>query len=108
MPTEADMARQAEARRQAFDGPDPIQRVEPVYPPLAQEARIEGTVRVQVLIGTDGSVEQVEPISGHPMLAAAVIAAVKQWRYAPQKLETLVQVDVPVKALSHGSARNPQ
>ncbi len=108
LPTEADIARQAEARRQAFDGPDPIKRVEPAYPPLAQQSQIEGTVRVQVLIGTDGSVEQVEPVSGHPMLAPAAMAAVKQWRYAPQKLETLMQVDVPVKVVSGGSPRNPQ
>ncbi len=63
-----------------------LQQVRPVYPPLARQARIQGTVVLQVLIGKDGSIESLSLVSGHPMLAPAAMDAVKQWKYKPYSL----------------------
>jgi TonB family protein len=72
---------------------------EPVYPPLAEQARIQGTVRLEVLIAADGAVKQVRLISGHPLLAGAVLEAVKKWRYRPtlldgEPVEVVTQIEV--------------
>ncbi|MGC8792851.1 MAG: TonB family protein, partial [Bryobacteraceae bacterium] len=63
-----------------------IRRREPVYPPLARQARIQGTVRLEAVIGPDGRVEKVEAISGPPLLRQAAVDAVKQWVYEPSRL----------------------
>src|SRR5438128_8956398 len=60
-----------------------IKKVQPPYPPLARQARIQGNVLLQALISKDGSIENLRLISGHPMLAPAALEAVKQWRYKP-------------------------
>ena len=60
-----------------------IRKVQPNYPPLARQARIQGTVLLQAEISKDGTIENLRLISGHPMLAPAAIEAVKQWRYKP-------------------------
>jgi len=60
-----------------------IRKVQPAYPPLARQARIQGQVLLQAEISRDGSIENLRLISGHPMLAPAAIEAVKQWRYKP-------------------------
>ena len=60
-----------------------IYSVRPVYPQLARKARIQGVVRLQVLIGKDGVVEKLRLLSGHPFLVKAAMDAVKQWRYEP-------------------------
>jgi len=58
-----------------------LEKVDPVYPPLAREARIQGTVRFTAIIGRDGHVQNLQLISGHPLLVPAAQAAVKQWVY---------------------------
>jgi TonB family protein len=63
-----------------------IRRVQPVYPPLARQARIQGTVILRATITTSGDVVNLQLISGHPMLAPAAIEAVKQWKYRPYML----------------------
>lgn len=63
-----------------------IREVVPAYPPLAKQARIQGTVRFTVLIGKDGSVEKIQLISGHPLLVSAAEAALRQWVYRPTLL----------------------
>jgi len=75
-------------------------KVDPVYPPLARQARIQGTVVLKVTISKTGEVEHVDLDSGHPMLAPAAIEAVKQWKYKPFLLngnplvvETTVEVN---------------
>jgi protein TonB len=60
-----------------------VHRVQPMYPPLARQARIQGTVILQAEISKDGTIENLRLISGHPMLAPSAIEAVKQWRYKP-------------------------
>jgi len=58
-------------------------RVTPDYPDVARQAGVEGTVTLRVEIGPDGSVQDIEPISGPPLLERAAAEAVAQWRYAP-------------------------
>ncbi len=60
-----------------------VKRIVPVYPPLARAAGVEGTVRLQVLIARDGSVQRVDTLSGHPMLNRHASDAVSQWKYKP-------------------------
>ena|SRR5579872_2005669 len=63
-----------------------IRRVEPVYPPLARTARIQGSVVLEAIIGRDGTMQRLQVLSGHPMLAPAAVEAVRQWRYKPYVL----------------------
>src|SRR5204863_8014294 len=58
-----------------------IRKVQPNYPPLARQARIQGAVLLQAEISKDGTIQNLRLISGHPMLTSAAIEAVKQWRY---------------------------
>jgi periplasmic protein TonB len=60
-----------------------IHSVQPVYPPLAKMARIQGSVELAAIIGKDGSIENLRTLSGPPMLVAAAVNAVRQWRYRP-------------------------
>ena len=76
-----------------------IEQKAPEYPPLAKEARIQGTVRFNALINKEGRLTDVQLVSGHPLLAPAALAAVKEWVYQPTMLsgkpvEVITQVDV--------------
>ena len=74
-----------------------VHTVKPQYPPLAVQARIQGTVVLQAVIGKDGTIRELRVVSGHPMLAPAAIEAVKQWRYRPYLLNTEpVEVDTQI------------
>jgi protein TonB len=77
-----------------------LHKVTPNYPPLAKQARIQGSVVLQATIGKDGSIQNLHVLSGHPMLTQSAIDAVKQWKYKPYLLngdavevETTVQVN---------------
>ncbi len=75
-----------------------IRKVQPNYPPLARQARIQGVVVLQAQISKDGTIQNLQLISGHPMLAPAAIEAVKQWRYKPYLLNgEPVEVDTQVQ-----------
>jgi TonB family protein len=63
-----------------------VRKVAPVYPPEAKAAGLQGTVRLAVVIGTDGSVFEVHLMNGDPVLGDAAIAAVRQWVYKPTLL----------------------
>jgi protein TonB len=74
-----------------------VHQVKPTYPPLARQARIQGTVVLQAVIGKDGSIQNLKVVSGHPMLAPAALEAVKQWRYKPYFLNgEPVEVDTTI------------
>ncbi len=60
-----------------------IRRVQPAYPALARSARIQGTVVLSAVISKAGTMENLRVVSGHPMLVAAAMEAVSQWRYRP-------------------------
>jgi len=74
-----------------------IHQVKPSYPPLARQARIQGTVVLQAVIGKDGNIQGLKVVSGHPMLAPAALEAVKQWKYKPYYLNgEPVEVDTTI------------
>jgi protein TonB len=75
-----------------------VRKVPPTYPPLARQARIQGVVILQAQISKEGNIENLQLISGHPMLAPAAIEAVKQWKYRPYLLNgEPVEVDTQVQ-----------
>lgn len=76
-----------------------IRKVTPQYPPLAKQARVQGTVRFQAIIGKDGTIQNLQLINGHPLLVPAATEAVKQWLYKPtllngEPVEVVTQIDV--------------
>ena len=58
----------------------------PVYPPEAKAAGVSGVVKLNAVIGADGTIKNLEVISGHPLLVPAALEAVKQWVYQPTLL----------------------
>jgi protein TonB len=76
-----------------------IHRVQPDYPVLARQARIQGAVVLRAIISREGRIENLQMLSGHPMLVPAAMDAVRQWRYRPyylndQPVEVETQVTV--------------
>ncbi len=76
-----------------------VRKVVPVYPPLAKQARIQGTVRFTALIDKDGNVASLQLIEGHPLLVESARQAVQQWQYRPtlmngEAVEVITQIDV--------------
>jgi protein TonB len=63
-----------------------IYQVRPVYPILARQARIQGMVILAAVISPEGNVENLQVVSGHPLLIRAAVEAVTQWRYRPTLL----------------------
>lgn len=60
-----------------------IHKVEPPYPTIARAARIQGNVVLKAIIDREGVIQDLQLVSGHPMLVPAAIHAVKQWHYRP-------------------------
>jgi len=76
----------------------PLHRVEPVYPPLAIAAHVQGVVQLMGVLGTDGRIRDLKVLSGHPMLVKAAVDAVQQWIYAPTLLNgEPVEVQAPIE-----------
>jgi periplasmic protein TonB len=73
-----------------------IYKVDPVYPPLAIKAHVEGTVALTAFIDEEGNVSDVRVLRGHVLLKDASVQAVKQWKYSPTVLSG---EPVPVQAL---------
>ncbi|MDX2153030.1 MAG: energy transducer TonB [Bryobacteraceae bacterium] len=76
-----------------------IRQPRPVYPPLAKQARIQGTVRFNAIIGKDGTIQNLTVVTGHPLLVPSALEAVKQWVYQPtllngEPVEVVTQIDV--------------
>jgi protein TonB len=76
-----------------------IKKPTPVYPPLAKQARIQGTVKFTAVIGKDGTIQNLQLVSGHPLLVASAQEAVKQWVYQPtllngEPVEVITEIDV--------------
>lgn len=79
-----------------------IKNVDPIYPALAKQMRVQGAVELLANIGKDGSITKVTALSGDPVLARAAIDAVKQWKYKPyylddQPVEIQTQITVNFK-----------
>src|SRR5580704_17055322 len=76
-----------------------VQKVQPIYPPLAKQAHIQGLVRFTATIGKDGAVQNLDLVSGDPLLADAAREAVQKWIYKPTLLNgdpvvVVTQIDV--------------
>ncbi len=77
-----------------------IHMIQPVYPPIAKTAHIEGTVELSAVIGTDGRVRDLSVVSGHPLLRKAAIDAVRQWIYKPPVLNgESVEIVAPIAVI---------
>ena len=79
-----------------------VHKVDPIYPQLALQARIQGTIHFTAIIGKDGSVINLQLIGGHPLLVQAAQDAVRQWTYRPtllngEPVEVVTQIDVEFK-----------
>src|SRR5437899_12402061 len=66
--------------------PKLLNRVNPEYPVQATVAGIQGTVKLHVILAQDGSVRQLDVVSGDPQLVESALKAVKQWKYHPTLL----------------------
>jgi len=65
-------------------------RVAPVYPKEAFDSKLTGIISLEVIIGADGKVTQVRPVSkGDPLLVKAAEDAVKQWVYKPTLIDKM-------------------
>ena len=73
--------------------PTKVKDVKPVYPPIAQSARVQGVVIIEATIGADGAVQNARVLRSIPLLDAAALDAVKQWQFTPTLLNG---VPVPV------------
>ena len=67
--------------------------VQPIYPPIAESARIEGDVTVEIVVADDGSVQDAKVVRSIPLLDAAALATVRRWQYARTRIDG---VAVPV------------
>jgi protein TonB len=75
----------------------PIHKVDPVYPALAKQARISGTVELLGVLGTDGRIHELKVLRGHPLLINAALDAVRQWIFQPTLLNgQAVEVAAPI------------
>ncbi len=76
-----------------------LQEVQPTYPTLAKEARVQGDVMLDSVIDKEGDVTQLKLVQGNPLLVAAAMNAVRQWKYQPTLLNgqpIAVEMDVTV------------
>jgi len=74
-----------------------IHPIDPSYPPIAKAAGIQGSVILAAVIGRDGSVQNLQVVSGHPLLVQAALNAVSQWRYRPYILNGApIEVDTRI------------
>jgi len=79
--------------------PQLVNKTNPASPPLARQVRIQGTVKLEGVIGKDGTVQELKVVSGHPLLIQAALDAVRNWRYRPtmlngQPVEVITTIDV--------------
>ncbi len=102
-PPEAEATKTAKPQRIRVGGnveqANLIRKVTPTYPQLAKQARVQGVVRFTAIIGKDGTVQNLQLVSGHPLLVDAAKDAVSQWQYKPtllegQPVEVVTEIDV--------------
>ena len=83
-----------------------IYKPQPAYPPMARAARVQGPVVLRAIISKAGTIENLQVLSGHPLLVKAAIDAVSQWRYRPYNLNgepVEVETRVTVNFILSGS-----
>jgi TonB family protein len=88
-----------------------LRKVQAAYPLDAVDHHIQGVVKITVLIGTDGHVENIRLVSGHPLLAPAALQAVRQWVFEPtqshgQAVKVITPITVPFALDQNGNPVN--
>ena len=83
-----------------------VRKIIPAYPPLAKAARISGVVRLIGIIARDGTIRNLQLVSGHPLLTRAAMEAVQQWVYKPtllngEPVEVIAPIDVNFTLSDH-------
>jgi protein TonB len=78
--------------------PQKKSHVQPVYPAMARQSRVQGTVSLSIVISTTGAVERATVVRSIPALNDAAITAVKQWKYTPTVVNGAA---VPVSMVVH-------
>jgi TonB family protein len=68
-------------------------KVQPLYPELARRMNLAGTVRIQVVVLSNGAVKDAHVVGGHPVLAGAALDAAKKWRFEPGPAESSGVID---------------
>jgi TonB family protein len=68
-------------------------KVQPLYPELARKMNISGTVKIEVVVASNGSVKEARVVGGHPVLANAALDAAKKWRFEPSSGESTGVID---------------
>ena len=58
-------------------------KVQPDYPPIARQLKIEGPVELEAVVSESGTVEKVNIVSGNPILTKPAVEALKKWKFAP-------------------------
>jgi TonB family protein len=81
-------AQQAKAPRQV------LTRISPRYPDLARPMRLEGTVRMTVIVAANGSVKSIDGTKGHPVLLKAAQDAISKWKWVPAPQESVELVEL--------------
>ncbi|MBZ5501266.1 MAG: TonB family protein [Acidobacteriia bacterium] len=77
-----------------------LERAQPMYPAIAKAAHVQGTVVLHAIISKEGVVEQLQLISGPPLLVSSAMDAVRQWRYRPTLLNgEAVEVDTTIQVV---------
>jgi TonB family protein len=91
-------------------------KVDPVYPPEAKAAGVQGVVVLRAIVAKDGTVKSLQVVSGPPSLMTSAIDAVKQWKYnpyllngEPTEVETTININYtsPIRQSSKKTARPP-
>jgi protein TonB len=87
-----------------------LSRIEPIYPEDAKQQGIQGTVKLHAIIDRHGSVENLQSVKGPPLLVAAAMNAVRQWRFsetllAGQSVETEEDIDIVFRLSNHERPR---
>jgi protein TonB len=71
-----------------------VSKIAPRYPDLARPLRLEGTVKVDVVVAPNGAVKSMRPLGGSPILIKAAQDAIDKWKWAPASQETTELVEL--------------
>jgi len=69
-------------------------KVVPEYPAVARQLKLQGKVRIEVMVSADGHVDDTKVVGGNPVLASSAEDAVKKWRFEPRSKETIELIEI--------------
>ena len=77
-----------------------LRQIQPIYPPIAKTAHVSGTVILHAIIAKDGSIQELQYVTGPALLMKAAMDAVHEWRYKPTQLNgEPVEVDTTIQVV---------